>query len=287
VSAFDPPIAAIRPLVDWALLEDTVPMGDVTSALLPQGAWGSALFVARGDGVIAGTRVVAEVFARVDPRLELTLELADGTGVERGSVIGSAAGPFASLLTAERTALNFLCHLSGVASLTARFVAAVRDAGDQHVQIRDTRKTTPGFRALEKAAVRAGGGVNHRGNLSDAVLVKDNHLGKVSVADSVARARQLWPGRTVEVEADRLELVVQAVEAGADLVLLDNMEPAEVRAAVDVVATRIPVEVSGGINLDTVARYANLGVDFISVGAITHSAPVLDIALDLRLEQEG
>ncbi len=262
-------------------------MGDVTSALLPQGAWGSALFVARGDGVIAGTRVVAEVFARVDPRLELTLELADGTGVDRGSVIGSAAGPFASLLTAERTALNFLCHLSGVASLTARFVAAVRDAGDQHVQIRDTRKTTPGFRALEKAAVRAGGGVNHRGNLSDAVLVKDNHLGKVSVADSVARARQLWPGRTVEVEADRLELVVQAVEAGADLVLLDNMEPAEVRAAVDVVATRIPVEVSGGINLDTVARYANLGVDFISVGAITHSAPVLDIALDLRLEQEG
>lgn len=285
MSLFDPPVAAIRPLVDWALLEDTVPMGDVTSALLPVGAWGSALFVARAAGVIAGSRVVDEVFARVDPRLELNWELTDGARVEHGSVIATGAGPFASLLTAERTALNFLCHLSGVATLTARFVDAVRAAGDDQVQIRDTRKTTPGFRALEKAAVRAGGGVNHRGNLSDAVLVKDNHLGKVAITEAVSRARAMWPGRTIEVEADSLALVGDAVDAKADLVLLDNMTPAEVRAAVELVDGRLPVEVSGGVTLATVATYAGLGADFISVGAITHSAPVLDIALDLRVEE--
>ena len=212
--------------------------------------------------------------------------------------MGRVEGRLRSVLTGERTALNFLCHLSGVATATRRFVDAV-DAVDavnagggaggvRRTRIWETRKTLPGLRALEKAAVRAGGGVNHRGSLSDMVLVKDNHLAGTTIRAAVARARELWPGRGVEVECDRAEQVEEAVAAGADLVMLDNMDPALVAECVAAVraSTRpdILVEVSGGVTLETVAAYARAGADLISTSAITQSAPALDIGLDLALE---
>jgi nicotinate-nucleotide pyrophosphorylase (carboxylating) len=185
--------------------------------------------------------------------------------------------------------LNFLGHLSGVASLTRRFVVAVHQANPA-TRILDTRKTTPGLRALEKAAVRAGGGHNHRGSLSEAVLVKDNHLGGVSIADAVARARQLWPGRMVEVECDRAEQVDEAVAAGATMVLLDNMDPGQVAgcvARVRAAGSGAPVEVSGRMDLDVAPAMAAAGADLISVGALTHSAPVLDLGFDLPADAGG
>jgi nicotinate-nucleotide pyrophosphorylase (carboxylating) len=209
----------------------------------------------------------------------------DGGDTAPGTVIGRVEGPFRSILTAERTALNFLCHLSGVATAARRFRDAAA-AGDPRARVWDTRKTTPGLRALEKAAVRAGGAVNHRGSLSEAVLVKDNHLGGLTIAEAVARAAERWPGRMIEVECDRLEQVGEAVAAGATLVLCDNMTPDEVSASVRLVREHprggtVLVEASGGITLDNVAAYAAAGADVISVGAITHSAAILDIGLDL------
>lgn len=193
-------------------------------------------------------------------------------------MIGRVQGRLASVLSAERTALNLLCHLSGIATMTRRYVDAAGGAS----RIRDTRKTTPGLRSLEKAAVRAGGGVNHRASLSDSILVKDNHLAGVGIQRAVALAHSRWPGVTCEVECDNLEQVEVALAAGADMVLLDNMSPSEVAVAVEVVAGRVQVEVSGGVTLETVGAYAAAGADLISVGAITHSAPILDIGLDLE-----
>jgi nicotinate-nucleotide pyrophosphorylase (carboxylating) len=198
-------------------------------------------------------------------------------------VLATATGPLASILTAERTALNFMGHLSGIATRTRAFVDAAATGGT--ARIWDTRKTTPGLRSLEKAAVRAGGGANHRGNLSDWILLKDNHIALFGIADAVARARAMWPARTVHVECDRLDQVHEALAAGADALLLDNMTPDEVRACVAAAASapRPPLlEVSGGITLDTVASYAGTGVDCISVGGLTNAAPVLDIGLDIE-----
>jgi nicotinate-nucleotide pyrophosphorylase (carboxylating) len=216
---------------------------------------------------------------QVDSAIEVEWLAADGDALVPGTTIARVSGPARSVLVAERTVLNFLSHLSGVATTTSRFVKAA--AG--RANIRDTRKTTPGLRALEKAAVRAGGGVNHRASLSDGILVKDNHLAVSSIADAVKTARVLWPGRPVEIECDSHADVDEAVAAGAELVLLDNMSPDEVRAAVERIAGGCRVEVSGGVTLETVADYAAAGVDFISVGAITHSAPILDIALDATI----
>jgi nicotinate-nucleotide pyrophosphorylase (carboxylating) len=185
------------------------------------------------------------------------------------------------VLTAERSALNFLCHLSGVATITRRFVE-VATAANPEVRIWDTRKTLPGLRALQKAAVRAGGGANHRGSLSDMVLVKDNHLAGLSIGEAVEQARRRWPARTIEVECDRPEQVMEAVAAGASLILLDNMGPDEVRACVELVAGRALVEVSGGVTLDTVGALAAAGPHLISTSAITQSAPALDLGLDLE-----
>ena len=217
----------------------------------------------------------------------MTFELDDGAEVGAGGLIGHVEGPFASLLTAERTALNFLCHLSGVATLARRYVEAARFANPA-TTVWDTRKTTPGLRALEKAAVRAGGAANHRGSLSEAVLVKDNHLGGLTIAEAVRRAHEHFPGRMVEVECDRSEQVTEALDAGATLVMCDNMAPDEVRECVAVVrahprgtAGAVLLEVSGGVSLENIGEYAAAGADLISVGAITHSAPALDIALDL------
>ena len=279
-----PPITAVRAAVARALDEDLTPIGDLTSALLPPDLAATALLVPRTDGVLAGRLCADEAFRQVDASLAVSWAADDGDRVAAGAEVGRVTGRLAPILTAERTALNFLGHLSGVATLTARFVDAIAAAGGR-LRVWDTRKTTPGLRPLEKAAVRAGGGANHRGNLSDWVLLKDNHLALFGIAEAVERARRRWPGRTVHVECGDADQVRQAVAAGADALLLDNMGPDEVRAVVDEVRAADPrrplLEVSGGIDLDTVAAYATTGADMVSIGALTHSAPVLDIGLDV------
>jgi nicotinate-nucleotide pyrophosphorylase (carboxylating) len=280
MSRIDPPITAVREVVARALAEDLEPLGDVTSSLLQPDQVAIASFIARAEGVVAGSLAATETIRQVDPELNIAWQIDDGGNVDPGDEIGRVTGSLASILAAERTALNFLCHLSGVATLTRRFVRAVH----ADAQIWDTRKTTPGLRALEKAAVRAGGGRNHRGNLSEWVLLKDNHLAGIGIGEAVKRARERWPGRTVQVEADTFEQLEEAIAIDADIVLLDNMPPAEVTRCVirRGSSARPLLEVSGGINLQNVHEYASTGVDLISVGALTHSAPVLDIGLDIR-----
>lgn len=279
-SDLHPPRPAVHEAVARALAEDLGPLGDLTAALIPSGVRALGRLVPREDGVLAGVPCATQAFALVDPEIEVRWLADDGGEVTKGQPIGEVRGELASILTAERTALNFLCHLSGVATLTRRYVRAARG----RVRIRDTRKTTPGLRALEKAAVRAGGGTNHRGDLSDGILVKDNHLAGLSITDAVRRARLRWPGRAVQVECDGLDQVEEALAAGAELVLCDNMAPDLVRQCVALVAGRALVEVSGGVTLENVAAYADAGADLISVGALTHSAPALDIGLDIEQE---
>ena len=279
-----PPITAVREAVARALAEDLQPLGDLTSLLLPPELTATAVFVPRHDGVVAGRHCADEAFRQVDPTVAVTWAVDDGDRVTAGEKLAEVSGTLASILTAERTALNFLGHLSGVATLTARFVAAVQEAGGG-LRVWDTRKTTPGLRALEKAAVRAGGGANHRGNLSEWVLLKDNHLELVPIADAVAAARRRWPGRTVEVECTDVDMVRAGVAADADILLLDNMTPDEVRAVVAEVRSTHPqrplLEISGSVDLSTIGAYATTGADLVSIGALTHSAPVLDIGLDI------
>ena len=227
---------------------------------------------------MAGTALVDEVYRQVDPDVEVRWHLHDGDSVEPGSEIGDVVGPLQPVLKGERVALNFLCHCSGIATTTRRYVRATRGKS----RILDTRKTLPGLRAVQRAAVRAGGGFNHRDSLSTAVLIKDNHLAVLGLTKAVDRARARWPMRIVEVECDSLEQVRQAREAGVDVVLVDNMSPDEVRKAVEILDGVAKVEVSGGVTLDSVGSYAQTGADFISVGAITNSVRVLDIGLDLR-----
>jgi nicotinate-nucleotide pyrophosphorylase (carboxylating) len=283
----DPPLVAVREAVARAWAEDVLPLGDLTAALVPAGIRTRLTVVARERGVVAGRLCAEEAFAVSggDPTVEWVRP--DGSPVEPGDVIAEISGPLRQILTAERTALNFLGHLSGVASLTRRFVEAAA-AVDPSVRVLDTRKTTPGLRALEKAAVRAGGGYNHRASLSDAVLVKDNHLAGIGIEAAVRRARDLWPGRMIEVECDRPEQVVEACRAGATAVLLDNMSPADAASCAALARRESPspvlVEVSGNVTLETIGGYAGAGVDLISVGGLTHSAPVLDIGLDLETE---
>ncbi|HVC70087.1 MAG TPA: carboxylating nicotinate-nucleotide diphosphorylase [Acidimicrobiales bacterium] len=282
----DPPMLAVREAVSRALAEDILPLGDLTASLVPVATTARAAVVARGRGVVAGRLCALEAFGQVDVELVVDWRLDDGSPVDQGSVLGVVSGSLRSILTAERTALNFLCHLSGVATTARRYVDAVA-AANPGTRILDTRKTTPGLRSLEKAAVRAGGAWNHRGNLSEAILVKDNHLGGLSITEAVARAHQWWPGRMVEVECDRADQVTEAVGAGAAAVLLDNMTPDEAAVCVQLVRTHtagsgVLVEVSGGVTLDTAALYARAGADLVSVGAITLSAPVLDLGLDLQ-----
>lgn len=274
-----PPIHAVRDAVARALAEDLTPLGDPTSDLLPDGVEATADVVARADGVLAGTACATETFRQLDPAVVVTWAVDDGEEVTAQQIVGRVTGPLGSILTGERTALNFLGHLSGVASLTRRFVRATHG----NARIWDTRKTTPGLRALEKAAVRAGGGMNHRGNLSDWVLLKDNHLAVVAITEAVRTARLRWPARTIHVECERIEQVREAIAAGADAILLDNMTVDEVTACVAEVARRCLLEVSGGMTLLTVGDYARTGVDLISVGALTNSAPVLDVALDIEV----
>ncbi len=279
------PLADIQFLVGRALAEDLSPLGDLTSSLLDPALTATATIGSRADGVIAGCRCFEETFRCVDERLSLEWVKTDGDRVAAGETIGVVRGPFGSMLTAERTGLNFLSHLSGVATNAARWVELA--AG--RVRIWDTRKTIPGYRSLQKAAVRAGGAANHRGNLSDWLMLKDNHLIGTTITASVTEARHRWPGRTVHVEADTAELMVEALEVGADIILLDNFSPddlvglvTQVDAWVQAGGQRRPLlEASGGITLATLDRYADTGVDLVSSGSITNSAPVLDIGLDV------
>jgi nicotinate-nucleotide pyrophosphorylase (carboxylating) len=277
-SWIDPPLPAVREVVARALAEDLGVFGDLTAGFVPPEATVAATITARAPGVLAGRLAAAVGFAAVEPAIAVTWQRGDGDRLEAGTAIADVDGPLAAVLTAERTALNLLGHLSGVATLTRRFV----DAAGPACGVRDTRKTTPGLRALEKAAVRAGGGVNHRASLSEGILVKDNHLAGLTIPEAVARAKQRWPGQACEVECDTLEQVATALDAGADMVLVDNMDPGRVAEAVALAAGRVPIEVSGRVTLDTIGAYAAAGADLVAVGALTHSAPVLDIGLDLR-----
>jgi nicotinate-nucleotide pyrophosphorylase (carboxylating) len=279
-SPHDPPRGAVEDAVRRALAEDLGPLGDITAALVPPSARVVASLTARQEGVLAGRACAAETFRQVDPAIEVEWLRVDGDRVAPGDHLAVVAGPLASVLTAERTALNFLCHLSGVATATRRLVEAVA-AANPRTQVWDTRKTLPGLRALEKAAVRAGGGTNHRGSLSDMVLVKDNHLAGLSITAAVELARRRWPARTIEVECDGLDQVKEAAGAGATIVMCDNMQPSMVAEAVAVVAGRALVEVSGGITPSTAPAYAAAGADLLSTSAITQSAPAFDIGLDL------
>lgn len=267
-----------------AALAEDAGSGDVTSlATIPADAVSEARMVAREQLVVCGLALAKATFRECSSDVRLTEEARDGRHVERGELLMTISGLTRALLTAERVALNFTQRLSGVATLTSRFVEAVR--GTKAV-ILDTRKTTPGWRKLEKYAVRCGGGQNHRFGLWDMVLIKDNHLAALRdaapnpIAAAVSRAKKQYPNLRVEVEADNLEQVAQATEAGADIILLDNMSLDQLRAAVQIVNGRAKTEASGGVHLDTVRDIAETGVDFISAGAITHSARAVDIALD-------
>ncbi len=276
--------AAVASLVDRALAED---LGgghvsddvDVTSAAtIPDDLIGTADVRSRAAGVVAGIDVAALVFERAFA--EVIRVAVDGDRVQPGDVVLTATGPLRQLLTVERTMLNLLCHLSGIATLTASWVDAI--AGT-HAQIRDTRKTTPGMRALEKYAVRCGGGVNHRMGLWDAALVKDNHVAAAGgVAAAFQAVRERFPHVAVEVECDTLTQVKEAIAAGADLILLDNMTLADLRACVEVAPAGLLLEASGGLTLANARDVADTGVHFLAVGALTHSAPILDLGMDLR-----
>jgi nicotinate-nucleotide pyrophosphorylase (carboxylating) len=270
----------LRAVVHAALDEDGA-FNDVTTlATVPPTRHARALLIAREAGVIAGVPLAIEAFMQLDPKCVVRVDVEDGTAVAAGTPVLFVTGSARGVLSAERVALNYMQHLSGIASVTRRYVEAVRGT---KAKVLDTRKTLPGWRRLEKFAVRCGGGVNHRMDLSTAVLIKDNHLAAVDgdVAFAVRRAREVAPnGAVVEVECDDLAQVEVALAAGADLILLDNMSLDQLREAVRLTAGRARLEASGGVRLDTVRAIAETGVDMVSVGALTHSAPAMDLALD-------
>jgi nicotinate-nucleotide pyrophosphorylase (carboxylating) len=266
-------------IIDAALRED-MPEGDITSeSVIPAGALSEAVFLAKEDGVLAGLPVARRVFEKIDPSVEFVERIKDGAAFKKTDILARLKGPTVALLKGERTALNFLQQLSGIATVTRRFVDAVQGT---KVKILDTRKTTPGLRLLEKYAVKMGGGTNHRLSLSDMVLIKDNHLRHVgSVAEAIRRARAAAkPGIRIEVEAAELAQVRDALVAGADMIMLDNMLIETMREAVTIAAGRVPLEASGTVSLERVRAVAETGVDFISVGALTHSARAVDISME-------
>lgn len=282
----DVPSWAVEEIVRRALAED-LGHGDLTTdSVVPPQAVATGVVEAREEGVIAGLDVMALTFRLVDPAIDVALLRPDGAAVRPGDVLARLAGPARGILKAERVALNFLQRLSGVATVTARVVRAVDGLS---VRIIDTRKTTPGLRILERYAVRVGGGHNHRFNLSDGVLIKDNHLAVLAqegagIREAIARARAGVPHTIrVEIEVETPEQAAEAADAGADAILLDNMSPAEMRRAVALIGGRALVEASGGITLANVREVAETGVDLISLGALTHSVKALDIGIDFQL----
>lgn len=277
--------AQIGKIIDSALAED-LGSGDLTTELLiPSELRGRASIVVRGEGVLAGIGVAAEVFRRVDPLVQFRGLVSDGSKVHPGDVAATIEGSAASILKAERTALNFLQHLSGIATETARYVEAVSGLG---TKIYDTRKTIPGLRPLEKYAVRVGGGYNHRQSLGDGILIKDNHLAAlrsqgIGLREVVEKARRAAPHTlNIEVEVQNIEEARQALDAGAETIMVDNMNLEDMRYVVQLCQGRALIEASGGITLENVRAVAETGVDLISIGALTHSARALDIGLELE-----
>ena len=275
------PDLLVAEAVRTALREDLGRAGDITtSATIPADARATAHLVARQPGIIAGLRVAAWAFREIDPGVRFSALASDGDPVQSGTIVAEVEGPAAAILSAERVALNFLCHLSGVASATRALVDRVKHT---RARVCDTRKTTPGLRALEKYAVRCGGGTNHRFGLDDAILIKDNHIAVAGGVLAAIRGARAAAGHLVkvEIEIDTLDQLVEAMVEGPDAVLLDNMTLAEMREAVGLVAGRAITEASGNVTLETIAAIAETGVDLISSGWITHSAPILDLALDV------
>jgi nicotinate-nucleotide pyrophosphorylase (carboxylating) len=272
-------------LIRKALAEDLAGGQDITSVATVSGTERVvADFVSRKSGIVAGIEMAIATLHEVGVT-NVDALVKDGDAVNSGSVLLTVRGDTRAILLAERTALNFLSHLSGIATLTHTWVKAV--AGTSCV-IRDTRKTTPGMRLLEKAAVVAGGGSNHRLSLSDAALIKDNHIAAAGgVSAAFAKVRQAFPDALIEIEVDSLEQLKEVAPQNPDLVLLDNMTPAECKAAVAFVAGRFKLEASGGISLENAKAYAETGVDYLAIGALTHSAPILDIGLDMKLEERA
>jgi len=267
-------------LIEAALKED-MPQGDITSeSIIPPDSESEAIILAKEEGILAGIDVAERVFCKIDPSVVFKKKLSDGQTFKKGMTLATIRGNSISLLKGERTALNFLQKMSGIATTTWKFVRALQGT---KTKILDTRKTTPGLRSLEKYAVRMGGGLNHRFNLSEMVLIKDNHLRLVdSISQAVKRAREkIKPGVRVEVEATNFEEVQEAVQSGADMIMLDNMPIEKIKEAVKWVKGKIPLEVSGKVTLKRVKEIASLGVDFISVGSLTHSSKSVDISIEI------
>ncbi|HEX74027.1 MAG TPA: carboxylating nicotinate-nucleotide diphosphorylase [Dehalococcoidia bacterium] len=272
-------------IIDLALAED-ISHGDITTeALIPPDLQGKASILVKAKGILAGSEVAKRVFLKVDPFLKVEVLIQDGAEVEPGDIVTTISGSAASILKAERVALNFLQSLSGIASQTAKYTAKIQGFV---VNITDTRKTTPGLRLLEKYAVRLGGGQNHRFHLGDGILIKDNHLAALhtlgmSLKDIVAKAKHNAPKELkVEVEVNTTQQALDAAEAGADIIMLDNMSPDEMRRTVNLVSGDVKIEASGGITLENIPAIARAGVDTISIGALTHSSKALDISLELE-----
>ena len=275
----------IMALIDRALDEDLAGGVDVTSvATIDQSSESKADFVVKKDGVIAGLAIAKAVMGRCGVT-SFEAKVSDGDLVTAGTVIARVEGDTRSILLAERSALNFISRLSGIATLTRAWVEAVKGSD---AKIRDTRKTTPGLRSLEKYAVRVGGGINHRSTLSEAALLKDNHIAAAgSIAEAVRSIRERFLDIEIEVEVDSLDQLEEALQAGVSLILLDNMSPEMTREAVQITRKRARLESSGGIQLESAREYANAGVDYLAIGALTHSAPILDISLDLLSSGKG
>ena len=273
-------------LIDKALSEDLAAQDTTTAALVPPGQLGEAIILAKADGILAGVEVALAVFTRLDPSLDTDAQVEDGTTLSTDDRIAAVRGHVDGILRAERTALNFIQRMSGIATETSRYVRAVRELP---VQIIDTRKTVPGHRYLDKYAVRMGGGRNHRMNLADGILIKDNHIAalrlqELSLGDTVRLALERAPHTLkVEVEVESVDEAREALDAGAHILLLDNMGLDEMRQAATLAKGVALTEASGGINLETVRAVAETGVDLISVGALTHSVAALDISLDLQV----
>jgi len=276
----------VESIVDKSLIEDRISHDVTTDALIPDHLEGKAAIIAKAEGILAGVEISKAVFMHVDPTLLVEVHITDGHRVKKGDVVATISGEIVSILKAERPALNFLCHLSGIATYTAKFVEAVKGT---KAHITDTRKTTPGLRPFEKYAVRIGGGQSHREHLGDWILIKDNHLAALRslglrISDAIERARSSSPaGETtkVEVEVGTYDQAVEALEAGADIVMLDNMSISQMKRVMKLDRGQALIEASGGMNLDNIRSVAELGVDLISIGALTHSSKALDLSLKL------
>ena len=275
----------INHIIDLTLAEDRVSEDVTSKALIPPELQGEASILVKAKGVLAGGEVAKKVFLRIDPLLKVKVLIKDGTKVNSGDIAATIVGQVISILKAERVALNFLQRLSGIASQTAQYIAKTQGL---NVEITDTRKTTPGLRLLEKYAVRMGGGQNHRFHLGDSILIKDNHLVALraldmSLKDIVAKAKQNAPqGLKLEVEVNTIQEARDAVKTGADIIMLDNMSPDEMRHVASLIPSRVKIEASGGITLANVQAAAETGINLISIGALTHSSKALDINLELE-----